>query len=69
MNEEQRGERGGAVALGRIMFVQPNMWSKLDLFQMRPLRVKFGKNCQWTKKIKGAVVYGLGRQVFFSKIA
>lgn len=27
---------------------------------MRPLRAKFGKICQWTKKIKGAVVYGWG---------
>ena len=46
------------------MFVQPNMWSKWALFLMRPLRAKFGKNCQWTKKIKCAVVYGWGRQIF-----
>lgn len=31
---------------------------------MRPLRAKFGKICQWTKKIKGAEVYGWGRQIF-----
>ena len=31
---------------------------------MQPLRAKFGKICQWTKKIKGAVVYGWGRQIF-----
>ena len=31
---------------------------------MRPLRAKFGKICQWTKKIKDAVVYGWGRQIF-----
>ena len=31
---------------------------------MRPLRAKFGKIWQWTKKIKGAVVYGWGRHIF-----
>ena len=31
---------------------------------MQPLRAKFGKICQWTKKIKGAVVYGWGTQIF-----
>ena len=30
---------------------------------MPPLRAKFGKICQWTKKIKGAVVYGCGREI------
>ena len=30
---------------------------------MRLLRAKFGKICQWTKKIKDAVAYG-GRQIF-----
>ena len=31
---------------------------------MRPLQAKFGKICQWTKKIKDAVVYGWNRQIF-----
>jgi len=31
---------------------------------MRPLRTKFGKIGQWAKKIKDAVVYGWGRQIF-----
>ena len=31
---------------------------------MRPLQAKFGKICQSTKKIKDAVVYGWGRQIF-----
>ena len=31
---------------------------------MRPLRARFGKICQWTKKIKDAAVYGWGRQIF-----
>ena len=31
---------------------------------MRPLQAKFGKICRWTKKIKDAVVYGRGRQIF-----
>ena len=31
---------------------------------MRPLQAKFGKICQWTKKIKDAVVYGWGREIF-----
>ena len=31
---------------------------------MRPLQAKFEKICQWTKKIKDAVVYGWGRQIF-----
>ena len=31
---------------------------------MRLLRAKFGKICQWTKKIKDAVVYGWGKQIF-----
>jgi len=31
---------------------------------MRPLRAKFGKICQWTKKIKDSVVYGWGGQIF-----
>ena len=31
---------------------------------MRPLQAKFGKICQWTKKIKDAIVYGWGRQIF-----
>ena len=31
---------------------------------MRLLRAKFGKICQWTKKIKDAIVYGWGRQIF-----
>jgi len=31
---------------------------------MRPLPAKFAKICQWTKKIKDAVVYGWGRQIF-----
>ena len=35
---------------------------------MRPLRAKFGKICQWTKKIKEDVVYGWGRQTL-SEIA
>ena len=55
---------GGGVALGRILFVLPKMWSKLELSLMRLLRAKFGKICQWTKKIKDAVVYGWGTQIF-----
>jgi len=31
---------------------------------MRPLLAKFGKICQWAKKIKEAVVCGWGRQIF-----
>ena len=31
---------------------------------MQPLRTKFCKICQWTKKIKDAIVYGCGRQIF-----
>ena len=31
---------------------------------MRPPQAKFGKICQWTKKIKGAVVHGWGMQIF-----
>ena len=30
---------------------------------MPPLQAKFGKICQWTKKIKRAVVYGCGREI------
>ena len=41
---------GLGVALGRIL--------------MQLLRVKFKQICQWTKKIKDAVVYGWGRQIF-----
>ena len=40
------------------------MWSKLKLSLMRLLRAKFGKICQWTKKIKDAVVYGWGTPIF-----
>ena len=46
------------------VFVLPKMWSKLELSLMRLLRAKFGKICQWTKKIKDAVVYGWGTQIF-----
>ena len=46
------------------MFVLPIVRSKLELFLMRPLQAKFGKICRWTKKIKDAVVYGWGRQIF-----
>ena len=49
---------------GRILFVLPKMWSKLELSLMRLLQAKFGKICQWTKKIKDAVVYGWGTQIF-----
>ena len=63
LNSTQGGE-GGGVALGRILFVLPKMWSKLELSLMRLLRAKFGKNCQWTKKIKDAVVYGWGTPIF-----
>ena len=52
------------VALEQILFVLPKIGSKLELFLMRPLRTKFGKIGQWTKKIKDAVVYGWGRQIF-----
>ena len=31
---------------------------------MRLLRATIGKICQWTKKIKDAVVYGRGTQIF-----
>ena len=31
---------------------------------MQLFRTKFGKICQWTQKIKDAVVYGWGRQIF-----
>ena len=31
---------------------------------MRLLQAKFGKICHWTKKIKDAVVYGWGTQIF-----
>ena len=31
---------------------------------MRHLQAKFGKICQWTKKINDAVVYGWGTQIF-----
>ena len=31
---------------------------------MRLPRAKFGKICQWAKKIKDAVVYGWGTQIF-----
>ena len=55
---------GGGVALVRILFVLPIVRSKLELFLMRPLQAKFGKICQWTKKIKDAVVFGWGRQIF-----
>ena len=37
---------------------------KLEPFLMRPLWAKFGKICQWTKNIKGTVVYRWGRQIF-----
>ena len=46
---------GGGVALERILFVLPIVRSKLELFL---IQAKFGKICQWTKKIKDAVVYG-----------
>ena len=59
-----RGGGGGGVALGRILFVLPKMWSKLELSLMRLLRAKFGKICQSTKKIKDAVVYGWGTPIF-----
>ena len=55
---------GGLVAPGRILFVLPKMWSKLERSLMQLLRAKFGKICQWTKKIKDAVVYGWGTQIF-----
>ena len=51
---------GGGFALERILFVLRKIWSKLELYLIRPLQAKFGKNCQWTKKIKDAVVYGWG---------
>ena len=57
-------KKGRGVALGQILFVLPKMWSKLELSLMRLLRAKFGKICQWTKKIKDAVVYGWGTQIF-----
>ena len=59
-----RAGGGGGFALGRILFVLPKIGSKLELSLMRPLRAKFGKIGQWTKKIKDAVVYGWGRQIF-----
>ena len=31
---------------------------------MQLLGAKFGKICQWTKKIKDAIVYGWGTQIF-----
>ena len=46
----------GGVELERILFVLPKIGSKLELFLMRPLQVKFGKNYQWTKKIKDDVL-------------
>jgi len=52
------------VAPERILFALPKIGSKLELFLMRPLQAKFGKICQWTKKIKDAVVYGWNRQIF-----
>ena len=55
---------GRGVALGLILFVLPKMWSKLERSLMRLLRAKFGKICQWTKKIKDAVVHGWGTQIF-----
>ena len=58
------GKGGGGVALERILFVLPIVRSKLELFLMRPLQAKFGKICQRTKKIKDAVLYGWGRQIF-----
>ena len=51
-------------ALERILFVLPKIGSRLELFLMQPLRVKFGKICQRTKKIKDGVVYGWGSQIF-----
>ena len=36
-------------------------WVEIGVFL---LRAKFGKICQWTKKIKDAVVFGWGRQIF-----
>ena len=54
----------GRGALGRILFVLPEMWSNLELSLMRLVRAKFGKICQWTKKFKDAVVYGWGTQIF-----
>ena len=61
---ESRIRGGGGVALGRILFVLPKMWSKLELSLMRLLWAKFGKICHWTKKIKDTVVYGWGTQIF-----
>ena len=30
---------------------------------MQPLQATFGELCQWTKKVKDAVVYGWARQI------
>ena len=60
---------GRGVALEQILFVLPNIGSKLELFLMQPIRVKFVKNClQWTKKDERRCSVR-GGQADFSEIA
>ena len=62
------GGGGGGLALGRILFVLPKMWSKLELSLMRLLRAKFGKNLSVDQKDQRRRSVWVGH-ADFSKIA
>ena len=53
---------GGRTKANSVCFTKNVV--KIGAFPNATPTSKFGKICQWTKKIKDAVVYGWGTQIF-----